>query len=1700
MPVVAAARKALQGGDAALAEKKLRALLKTSPNSVDARETLALALLQQGKSDDAIVMLREIATLTPKVLNVHINLGNVLLSLQRHTEALAAFDAAIVLKPDHATAHVCRGVMLSALGRKDEALLSYESALEYEPKNTDALNNAGTLLGELKRHNEAIDHYRRALAVHPDYVEALNNLAVSLAAIGRRDDALESYASAIRLKPSYPDAIKNRAELLAIMGRNQESLKAYDEVMALMPAVAEIYNNRSTVLGALNRHQEALAGYDEALRLKPGYVDALNNRGITLAALRRFDEALQCFRTASSLQPDHVNAHWNEGLTLLRQGKFKEGWEKHEWRWQKPEFEQHKHGFTQPQWRGEDDIAGKTLLLITEQGYGDILHFCRYVPLLLARGAKILLFVPEALASLMQSSFPQVTVLSKVSAFPPFDYHCPLLSLPLAFDTTLETIPSATPYLRVADALRTQWQQRLVGIEKLRVGIVWAGSASHKNDHNRSIAFNQFQKLLQAPNAHFFSLQKEVPVHEQQALHAMPNVTLLGGELSTFADTAAAIEALDLVISVDTSVAHLAAALGKPTWILLPYISDWRWLPGHKDSPWYPKASVYWQPDIDQWNATLDQVANDLEHYVVPARPASTVGASNTDTASFAPLSVDEAVRSALEFHREGNLADAEIICKTVLQIQPQHFDALQLMGTLHLQQNRVDAAIACYAHAIQVKPDHVAALSNLASAYQLANRHDDVYPIYDKVAALAPKNASIPVNRAVSLLAQKRYDEALASLDVALAINPKDIAALNNQGVVLNEQRRYAEAIKSFDAALAEKPDYRDALNNRGLPLIGMNRPEEADAHYLHALSITPDNADIYNNRGLALSAMNRIDGALKCYRKAQELKADYVDPRWNEGLMNLVIGNYANGWRQYEWRFKKAEFKQYMAENDYPVPYWTGREDLKGLGIFVHYEQGLGDVIQFVRYVDSLRALGAKVIVSTPESLRGVLRTSFPDIDVICKGDISAPFSYHIAMMSLPLAFGTTLQNIPARSPYLFAPQDRLDLWQQRLTPDQKYKVGLVWSGNPKHANDGNRSVLLSSLSEVLRTAACDFYALQKEVNETDRAILSQAGITELGTEFEDFSGTAAAIMQLDLVISVDTSVAHLAGALGKPVWLLLPFAPDWRWLLDRDDSPWYPSARLFRQSAIGESADQIRRVADALKIAVDQKKTRASQQSIGNIDSLHIEPRDIGHFEQEPASNRVAIESISHTDIAATSSAINISEMQDRAISEHQAGHHTESIALFDELLQLAPNHSGALFGKGCVLFHLGQWHAAETALRAATLQAPQDKKILNNHGYACIKLKKYEQSIASYGKALDLDPQYFNALSGSVTAFSALNRTTEALDGLRRLLQLDPENLDAQLNQSLMNLMVGNYPDGWRQYECRRQLPELLFKIEFPAGLLVDAASLRGKTVLLHYEQGLGDSIQFIRYLDLLHQAGASTLVIAQPSLIDLFAQSFPHAYFCRGGETLPPIDFHCPLLSLPLAFGTTVGAIPKRTPYLQASAERLDVWKFRIPASEKLKVGLVWSGNPHNKRNFNRSIPLAALGEIISNTDCCFYALQKDIGDEEHVILEQHGVTLLGDTLVDFSDTAAAIEQLDLILTVETSVAHLAGALGKKLWIMLAFEPCWRWMLDRDDSPWYPTARLFRQRAIGEWNSVVRNVTDALGGLATTKKVIAPIEE
>jgi tetratricopeptide (TPR) repeat protein len=564
-----------------------------------------------------------------------------------------------------------------------------------------------------------------------------------------------------------------------------------------------------------------------------------------------------------------------------------------------------------------------------------------------------------------------------------------------------------------------------------------------------------------------------------------------------------------------------------------------------------------------------------------------------------------------------GRSLDAQICCQQALAVDANHADSLHLMGLLCLQAQQYDHAVEWIARAIRQnpKPEY---LSSFGSTLHRQGRREEALKIFTKAVQLKPDDAELRTNLGKVLAEMARPADALASFQHALELKPDHWDAAYRSGVLLYGLKRFEEAFKQLDLCDQLQPNHALTLQARAAALRGLKRFEEALADNRRAHALDPANPDTCNNIADALQSLGRPDEALEWFDKALERRPDSIPVlnnkafllrqchRFDEavaiyhrvkaldpgndpadlglGYVHLLRGNFEAGWPGLEARMKIPS-----ASAVYPKlsePMWLGKESIDGKTIVLCADEGLGDTIQFVRYVPMLVERGARVILVVQDALHPLLSALSGVSQCLPTATAWPAFDMHCPIGSLPLAFGTRLDTIPSATSYLPLPAERrVQAWEDRLGARDKLRIGLVWSGNPKHGNDHNRSISLRTLSRIL-DADATFVSLQKDPRPDDQAVLlERTEIVDLTAHLTDFTETAALVSCLDLVITVDTSVAHLAAALGRPTWILLPYVPDYRWLLDRDDSPWYPTVRLFRQTATRDYGDVLDRVRDEL-----------------------------------------------------------------------------------------------------------------------------------------------------------------------------------------------------------------------------------------------------------------------------------------------------------------------------------------------------------------------------------------------------------------------------------------------------------------------------------------------------------------------------------
>jgi len=1251
------------------AKKSLQNAIDLNSNYPQAYNNLGVIYKEEGKLSEAKTAFSQAIACQKDYQQAYNNLAVILSDEGNLAEAEKVCGAALAVNPNLASIHNVLGLIYTKQGNLAAGMKACQESIKLEPNNPEAYNNLGFILAEQQRHQEAIAAYRQAVQLQPSYAEAYNNLGVSLKQEKLYQEAVEVYQKTLAIAPNYAQAYNNLGVVYKEQGLLVEATQIYHKALEIKPDYAEVYNNLSIALGEQGLTQEAAAAARKALELKPDYAEAYCNLGVILAEDWSLQEAIAAFRQTLTLNPVDARAHYNLGSILLLTGELTEGFKEYEWRWEScntpyPQFKQ-------PVWDGSS-LVGKTILLVSEQGLGDTLQFVRYATLVSELGAKVKLACPKVLVDLLKSvkGIAEVIPVSEAETAE-FDVYVPLLSLPYLLGTTLETIPNQMPYItgdkslpNLSNLTPTPSPYKGEGSNQrengLKVGIVWAsGYRSHDlglyfTYKKKSCDLALFLELLEIPEVTLYSLQVGKDAAEFEALLPNPRLINLSPQIKDFTDTAAFVNQLDLVIAVDTSVAHLVGGMGKPVWVLLPYFCDWRWLQSRLDTPWYPTMRLFRQTKREDWGGVFQQLKEALRevkpqpvtpkkeklHAVPPKQEKPQSVTPSTDKregelrglqwqgfnkpAILQPIpdeksrispprlseergpggeeinqredvrneAADNLWQNGLLLFQQGNFPGAESYIRQAIALDNNRPEYYYHLGMSLNKQGLYAEAAEAYRGAIALKPDWDQPYNNLGVMYTKLKLYAEAEEPYRRAIALKPDWADAYYNFGITLQERGLIEEAKDIYRQAIAVNPNFAKPYNNLGSILSKEDSLDEALSLFKKAIEVQPDYVEAYSNLGYYLSRKRLFLEAEQVYRHCISLRPNDPELYFHLGIVLQDQLLLKPSEMAYRQAIALKPDHAGAHYNMASVLLFQGNLLEGLAEYEWRWRSHE----LTLPKISQPAWNGSNP-HGKTILVVAEQGLGDILQFIRYSALLTRLGAKVKLTCPEGLvrllarvEGVTEVIPINHTVVCDCDCFVP------IMSLPYLLRTTLETIPATVPYITVDTNHLtplppsphsgEGEENKITSKKVdsqvsgLKIGIVWASGMRTTDPGlfgiyqEKSTSVEMFIQLLEMPGVTLYSLQvgKDASQIEK-YQDNPRVVNLSPHITNFYDTAEFVEQLDLVISVDTSVAHLVGAMGKPVWVLLPFAPDWRWFLARSDTPWYPTMRLFRQTKLGD-----------------------------------------------------------------------------------------------------------------------------------------------------------------------------------------------------------------------------------------------------------------------------------------------------------------------------------------------------------------------------------------------------------------------------------------------------------------------------------------------------------------------------------------------
>lgn len=1243
-----------------------------------------------------------------------------LAQLGRHGEALRAYQDALRVNPDFAPLANNMAASQLEIGDYEAALANAAKAVEAMPGFGPALNNLALAHAGLGQHVAALENWQRAEACTDCPVSVSSNRVSSLLALGRITEAMHSAKEGVERAGGTPRALVALISACIEAEDYWQAKRTADALLKMDPQNDEGQRGLASALVSMGDLFAAEPLMASLLERQPN--DPLVQAGWGALLLRRgdFDSAIIALRRAIELDPRQPNQHINLiaayreagrldeakdyartwrpaafapeqsyylGLLCLSVGLWEIGWELCEQRrllesWPVRDL------------KGKDansldDFVGKSVFLYSEQGLGDAIMFARFAQELAKQALNVELEVPAPIVGLL-SGLKGVRVIAAERPKTAADTHAPLLSVPGFYRVTPDSIADSVPYIFPDGARAAYWHER-IGDRGFKIGVAWQGNPAGKVDLGRSFPLRALRGIARIPGVRLISLQKNIGADQLAYLPPDFVIENLGEDFDSgdhaFLDTAAVMSNLDLVISSDTAVAHVAGAMGAPLWVALKHSPDWRWLRDRSDSPWYPTAKLFRQPVPDDWKSVFDKIAEEV---------ASLVEVPWSDDFRIEQIAQQGTffLRKAHELLKAGAHADALEVCSVGLRNYPEDPDLRYLTAVSLAGLSRHCEAAKEYETSLRVFPEHLELRTNYSHTLVALGRCEDALALLDDGARIIQAGPAWSNAKAVALAGLGRYFDAEVEWRQAIALAPDQPVYPFNLGVVLSRQQRFSEALTLFDKALEADKANEAVLSERVRCLVSLKRFDEAleaaraaavalpqslkvqrtlalaciesglydeasslisgqaqedsapaETHLLRgvisdrrsnwagalihlskAVEADPNSASAQSYRAVALAKLGRLQEALDGMMKANELSpndakilsqtalmyqnlGDWnqartilehardlapsdLDVHWNLATLQLSMGDLKQGFEAYEVRRKRFQGPSVRSLAGEEA---TLQLTLLGKRLFLYAEQGLGDTIQFSRFASLIARTAGHVELEVQSPLVELL-SGLPGVRVIGRETPPSPYDFHLPLLSMPRLLKIELHSIPRDVPYVKAQPSRVQEWSQRLGP-KGFKVGIAWQGNPLFSIDEGRSFSVRLFEPISRIPSVRLISLQKNKGLEQLSELPPGmKIETLGPGFDAgnqaFLDTAAVIANLDLVITSDTSIAHLAGAMGVPVWIALKFAPDWRWMLERSDSPWYPTARLFRQPRPGDWESVFADLASALELQMNRR----------------------------------------------------------------------------------------------------------------------------------------------------------------------------------------------------------------------------------------------------------------------------------------------------------------------------------------------------------------------------------------------------------------------------------------------------------------------------------------------------------------------------
>ncbi|HPN38012.1 MAG TPA: glycosyltransferase family 9 protein, partial [Melioribacteraceae bacterium] len=1227
------------------AEKKYLEIKSLSPNNNDVNFWLGYLYFQKNdfiSAEKAIVDYLKINN-NLKAWNL---LGLIYQNLKMFEQSKIAFLNAIKINDKYFDAHFNLAVLLSENKYYDEAIETLNYLIDENFEDNEPYFLIGFCYQQKNNFNMALHFYNTALNKNYVKPELYFNMINIFCDLEQFDNAKEFIEDGLKLFPNNEDILisqayyyekikdydNNKLILLSLINKGcnnylpyfrianyyksiwqlNDAEEYYKKALILSPNNIDILLNFGVLNHVMGKFEEAAELFILIIKQEPNHLSALNNLANTYLDLMDFESAKEIYRTIFTLYPEAALEHFNYGLALLLNENLLEGFKHYEYRLKLDQYS--REIINRNRWQGED-LLNKTILVYGEQGIGDIIMFSRFFTNLKNRyNCKIIFECRIEIINLIKLNFPFIKFIERGESLENFnfDYYCSLLSLPLFLNIKTINEINNEPYLIANKDLESKWSEVLTSSDFIKIGFVWKGNPYPIEHRKRHTDLKYFINLSKLNNVKLFSLQFGENCKEILEENGITELAY------NFDETAAIIKNLDLVITVDTSIAHLSAALGVKTWILLTKVPDWRWGLNKNKSYWYNTVKLFRQNNFNNWSDVFDDITKELKEL--------------THNKIESELSLTELKNKAFELLESNNFNESIIIYKHIIANFNNDFESYIWLGLAEYNIGNYLNAINRFGFVIDnliTLPEEI--FNYYCLCYLNSGKYKEGIEVIINFRDKYKNSCEIINTLGLLNLAINKKEDALKLFESALNIDSKFIPAAVNIANTFFDNKDFTKAITFSEKYLIENSEVLELYKIVGNSYLSLNNPFKAIKYYKFVAPKINDHK-LFNNYGIALQRVHNYHLAFFYLNKAIELSKDnfgywanlgnnyslthnfkmafecYYEglkysPNNNSlismiGLNKLLTENFEEGWKLFEY-----SLTQTVPFVNIPNCKEYNNEELLGKTILVYSEHGLGDTLQFIRYLPLLKQKGCDIIFEIQKELKPLLFYTSGYYKPIIKGEYdlhSIKADYYISLLKLPRLLCTNIANIPKLAHIISVDKLLVEKYKSLLINNKK-KVGLVWAGNPEHPNDHNRSLPFNYLKILFNNKNCHYYLLQQSEFQLPEDFNEFTNLTNLRNELTSLKNTVAIILNLDLIITVDTMIAHLSAALNKPTFLLLPYLPDWRWLLNRDNSIWYDSIKIFRQINPGDWSYPLEQVFRSLS---DTAETKEIEQKIKQL----------------------------------------------------------------------------------------------------------------------------------------------------------------------------------------------------------------------------------------------------------------------------------------------------------------------------------------------------------------------------------------------------------------------------------------------------------------------------------------------------------------